>query len=329
MWEILIIILCLGVNAFLAATELAFVAMNKARLRHLIAEGNEHAEKLLSFRENPERILSVLQLGITFVGVVAAAVGGVGSGNWLTPIFMRSLHVSESASLIFAVFLFVIPYTFLSVLLSELLPKSLALRNPKWVLFHAKKWIIILGKIFAPFVFLLEKSTKWCARWFFPWVKYEEMEGEFAFPVGKIVRPYILRLAKIDKSRVVDVMLPWSETDTISKGDSLENVKAIVLKTKHTRLPVLEGKKPIGLLQAKEFLSCAEQNDPNWQDKIFPLIKLTESNNLLDALKKMQASRCHMSIVFKEEEPIGIVTIEDILEEVVGEIYDEDDLAKS
>lgn len=323
MWELVIIVFCLSFNALLSATELAFVSLSKGRLKRLVADGRPGAEEILRLRENPEKALSVLQLGTTFVGVIAAAVGGAGSDQWLSPILNKTF--SPAVSEVLAILLFVVPYTFISVVLSELLPKSLALRNPKWVLFHAKGWLIFMGKILAPVVFLLEKSTKWCVRIFFPWLKTDDGEKELAFTVGKVLRPYMVNLAKIEKQLVADVMVPWENTATLDKGASIEEVKAIVLETKHTRLPVVENGLPFGLLQTKEFMAFFEKKDSNWQGQLKPLIKLLENDNLVYALKLMQGNRCHMSIIYRGDHPIGIVTIEDILEEVVGEIYDEDD----
>ena len=117
MIEFLIILVCIGCNALLAAAELAFVSMNKTQLRHLSSEGKGWAKRVLTLRENPEKTLSVIQLGITFVGIVAAAVGGVGSYEWLTPILEEKLHLSASLSAILAVLIFVIPFTFLSLLM--------------------------------------------------------------------------------------------------------------------------------------------------------------------------------------------------------------------
>lgn len=324
MWEFIVIVICLFTNAVLAATELAFVSISKSRLKKLAREGKKGAADILELRENPEKALSVLQVGITFVGIIAAAVGGVGADEWLTPILMRSWGVSQFLGSMLTILIFVIPYTFINVLFSELLPKSVALRNPKWMLLHTRKWMIFFGTLFAPVVYLLEKSTKWCLRTFFFWIKYDH-EPEESFSVGKMLRPYMVNLANIETKRIKDVMLPWTETVTISSVANTEEVKRIMVDTGHTRLPVLEEGKPIGILHSKEFMTHLEKKDPNWSHLIHPLIKFSPEDSLIEALKILQKSRYQMSLVFSDSKPIGMVTIEDILEEVVGEIYDEDD----
>lgn len=323
MWQVIIILLCLGINALLAGSELAFVSISRAYLRKLSSEGDQRADSVLKLRENPERMLSVIQIGITFVGVIAAAVGGVGFDEWLAPIFMKTFGLSQSVSGMIAIFLFVVPYTFLSVVIGELIPKSLAFHNPKWVIFRTSRWLIILDKIFFPIVFLLEKSTKLAVKIFFPSVKKEDQEEGII--VGRIVRPYAINLAKIESKRVVDAMVPWDQTDKIDQNADLEEVKKRIHETKHTRIPVIKNEMPVGLLYTKEFLSLLEREEIDWHSVLTPLIKVSERDPLIRAFKRMQENRSHMSIVYRDQTPIGMVTIEDIIEEIFGEIYDESD----
>ncbi|NGX47117.1 MAG: Magnesium and cobalt efflux protein CorC [Chlamydiae bacterium] len=326
MWQIIVIIICLGINALIAATEFAFIAIGKPRLKKLAAEGHESAKRVLTLRENPERTLSILQLGITFIGVVAAAVGGVQIGGWLHNWLTQSVGLGKRLSEVLAILLFVVPYTYINVVLSELLPKSLALRNPKWIIFHVDRWLIFLEKILAPIVFILEKSTKLSVKLFFSWVKHEEPNGDEIIAVSKLIRPYMLNLAKIEKRKIRDAMIPWSEVDKISTETSIEEVKKFILRTGHTRIPIVKNGDPAGLLLSKEFTAFYEKNDPNWQVLERPIIKLNDQDTLLHGLRLMQSQRSHLSLVLSATKPIGIVTIEDILEEVVGEIYDEDDI---
>ena len=325
MWQIVVIVICLGLNALLAATELAFVSVSKARLKRLADQGHPVAIRVFKLRENPERTLSVLQLGITFIGVVAAAVGGVLIDEIATP-WLMGFGFGQGLSEVFAILFFVVPYTYINIVLSELLPKSLTLRNPKWVIFHTSRALIVLGKILAPFVYLLEKSTKFLVKIFSFLVKREEGEVEELIAVGTLVRPYMLKLAKIEGKFVKDAMIPWVEVDKLHVTQSIDEVKKIILETGHTRMPIVENGTAIGLLQTKEFMVFSEREDSNWLSLQRPIIKLDERNSLIHALRIMQGEHSHLSLVLKEDQPVGIVTIEDILEEVVGEIYDEDDI---
>jgi len=325
MWQIIVILVCLGLNALIAATEFAFIAVRKPSLKKLAAEGNASAIRVLALRENPERTLSILQLGITFIGTIAAAFGGAEIGGRLTTWLHLHFGFSEVLSQIFAILLFVVPYTYINVVFSELLPKCLALRNPRWIIFHFDRWLIFFDKLLSPVISLLEKSTKLSVKLFFSWVEHEDPNKEDVIAVSKLLRPYMLNLAKIEKRSVSGVMIPWQEVDTIKKKATIEEVKQMILRTGHTRVPIVDDGRPSGLLLSKKFLAFYEKKDSNWQILLQPIIRLDEKDTLVRGLRVMQKARSHMSLVMRGEKPLGIVTIEDILEEVVGEIYDEDD----
>lgn len=328
MWQILVIVVCLVLNALIAASELAFVSLSKSRLRHLAEKGEAGAKRVLELKENPERILSILQLGQTFISIVAAAVGGIQVDSFATPLFTKYLGSGPILGEILSLVIFVFPYTLFSVVVSELLPKSLALRNPKWVIYKTDRWLVFFSKLFAPLVFLLEKSTRWCAKLFHPWVKDEAIEkGEWIL-TGQMMRPYVRRLVSFEEKPLVDLMIPWQEVGWIEKGMTIESVEKVVLTTGHTRLPVVEKGKPIALLHSKEFHLFLKNNDPNWQSIVHPLVCFDKECAIVEALRKLQKAHSHLGVVFSKDEPIGIVTMEDIFEEVVGEIYDEDDFRR-
>jgi putative hemolysin len=131
MIELAVIAACLLLNGILAGVEMAFVTIGRPRLRELARSGNRDAQSILKLRENPERTLSILQIGITLVGAIAAAVGGAGAEELLDPILMQRFAVTEETAEIIGIILVVLPITYLSVVVGELVPKALALRNPQ------------------------------------------------------------------------------------------------------------------------------------------------------------------------------------------------------
>lgn len=163
------------------------------------------------------------------------------------------------------------------------------------------------------------------SKLFHSWTGYAE-EKEEEIPVGKLVRPYMVNLAKLEGTRIHDVMIPWHETDKLDCVDSIEEVKKKVLSMGHTRMPIVEQDKPIGVLLTKQFINYLEQGKTDWKSLMRPVITVHENETLVNALKALQSQHSHMSIVQKNDHPSGIVTIEDILEQVVGQIYDEDDV---
>ena len=129
MSEIIAMFVCIGLNGVLALTEMAFVSVGKNRLRELAREGNRDAQRLVTLRDNPERTLSILQIGITLLGAVAAATGGVSIEEALSPYLESTLGLGESGAEVLGIILIVLPLTYLSVVAGELVPKTLALRN--------------------------------------------------------------------------------------------------------------------------------------------------------------------------------------------------------
>jgi putative hemolysin len=160
MTEIVVVFICLLLNALFAGYEMAFVSVPRSELRGLARAGNKEAKSLLSLRENPERTLSVIQVGITLVGAVAAAVGGSGAGEFIEPYFVKKFDLSEGVAEGLSVALVVIPITYLSVVVGELVPKTLALRNPAKIVLSGAMALFLADRILSPIISLLEWSTK-------------------------------------------------------------------------------------------------------------------------------------------------------------------------
>lgn len=329
MAEILIIALCLILNALFACFEMAFVTVTKPQLRQLSNAGVRAADRILTLRENPERTLSVIQVGITLVGMISAAVGGAGAEETFAPVLEQSFGMSENMAEAAAILIVVLPLTVLNVVLGELVPKTIALRDPVRVSVIGARWITLADRLFSPLVSFLEKATKLFL------LLLPKRKGSLAVDtpaaveidhLSKQTQQYVLNLVGVENRRVKDVMVPWEQVNTIQDSDPLEQVTAAVIRHGHTRLPVCREGKHIGILHTKEFIAMLATATEDWRTMVRPVIEVSESELALSALRKMQSKRSHMSIVVGTDgSPKGVVTLEDVLEEVVGEIYDEDD----
>jgi putative hemolysin len=331
MLEIFIIALCLLSNALLSGAEMAFVTASKPRLRELSRSGNKVANRILLLRENPERTLSVIQVGITLVGAIAAAIGGVSSEELLSPIFEDHLKLSEPVSKVLGIIVVVIPLTFLNVVVGELVPKTLALRNPLQIVLRSARWLVLFERILTPIVNALEWSTKRLLRLLFWKSKPEPANQTNTVELDQLshqTRQYVLNLVGVEKKRIKDVLLPWNQVVAVDIKASSTQIEKVVLASGHTRLPVLEEGRAVGILNTKEFMSLkrSEQaTDTNWITLIRPIVQVQEADSLLKAFRHMQEKRSHLSVAYSKDVIVGIVTMEDILEEVMGDIYDEDD----
>jgi putative hemolysin len=134
-----------------------------------------------------------------------------------------------------------------------------------------------------------------------------------------------LNLVSIEKKRVRDVMLPWAQVDHIYFSQTIQEIEAVALRSGHTRLPVIAEGQVFGIINTKELLALVKSGADKWVQIVRPVSRVQEFDTLLKALRQMQEKRSHLSTVFAGTSLVGIVTMEDILEEVIGEIYDEDD----
>ncbi len=329
MVEILIVLLCLILNAVFSSIEMAFVTIGKPELRKKAKKGDAKARQLLKLRENPERALSVIQIGITLVGAVSAAVGGAGAEENLAPVLERMFGFSENVAEGIAIAVIVIPLTYFSVVLGELVPKTIALRFPTQVLRFGANVLYIGIRFLSPVVTVFELSTRGIVRIVLP-----KNVRQIQEPVPTELdldglsthqRQYILNLAHIERKKVRDVLLPWEQVDCIDKSSSFESVVQKVITNGHTRLPVLDESKLVGILHSKEFLAFAAAGSRDWLTILRPAVEIRPGEELLKVLRTLQQQKRHMAIVIEAGLPVGLITLEDIIEEVIGDIFDEDD----
>jgi putative hemolysin len=326
--ELVIIAACLVLNGLLAAIEMAFVTVGKPGLRQLARSGDKEAQKILFLREAPERTLSVIQIGVTLVASLSAAVGGAGALESISPVIRDRLGLSPGLADAAAVAVVVLPLTYLNVLLGELVPKTLALRHPIKIMLKATRWLIAIEKFLNPVVDALEWSTRRVLALVSPSAQpSENSEGETIelSVLSSQAREYVVNLVNIEHKRVCDVLVPWDQVIYVRHNQSAQEVESIVLHSGHTRLPVVLNGAVIGILNTKEFLSLRASGEESWGTLIRPALRVQESDKLLRAFRAMQEIRSHMSVVYDRSRPTGIVTMEDILEEIIGEVYDEDD----
>lgn len=327
--ELIVVGICLLLNALLAAYEMAFVSVPRSQLRVLSKTGNQHAKQLIHLRENPERTLSIIQIGITLVGAIAAAVGGAGAGETLEPYLIQTFHFSERMAETISLVVVVVPITYLSVVIGELVPKTLALRNPTKVVLSGAKVLFVTDRIFSPIITCLEMSTHAILKIFFPRSKKEVQVDNPTIELNEfspLHQKFMLNMADIEKKQIKDILIPWAQVMVINVLSSVEEVFQTVIQSGHTRLPVQFNDSVAGILHTKEFIALKESGEKEWQRIVRQPLVVKEADSALGTMRLMQEKKTHMAIVTIPSGAVsGIVTLEDIIEEVVGDIFDEDD----
>jgi putative hemolysin len=273
-----------------------------------------------------------MQIGITLLAALAGAVGGAGAEEQLSPLFEK-LGVSESTADTLAIGVVVVPLTYFTVVIGELIPKTLALRHSLTVGLAAAPWLAFFDRVLGPLVTIFEWSTKSLLRVLrLTRGSQSAARGEEAqaatVELGLLSsqhRQYVMNLVDLERKRVKDIYLPWKHVVKADVRLSAREVETILLASGHTRVPVLDEEALVGILNAKEFFALHATGSGQWLSLVRPAVELQDHLPLLAGLRMLQDRRVHMGIVYSHQTRVGIVTLEDILEEVVGEIYDEDD----
>jgi putative hemolysin len=176
---------------------------------------------------------------------------------------------------------------------------------------------------------LLEWSTKKILKVFFKKSKAALPSDQAPIEIDSfspVHQRFMLNMADIEKKRIEDILLPWLQVVSVQKSSSMDEVTQAVVGSGHTRLPVKENGHIAGLLHTKEFIALKESGLSNWQTLIRPALVVQPKDSALGVMRLLQDKRSHMAMVVSPSgQRLGIVTLEDILEEVVGDIFDEDD----
>jgi putative hemolysin len=334
MLDLMIVVVCLALNAFFSAYEMAFVTVSNEEMDELDEFEKEVFDRLRLFKKKPERTLSVIQIGITLVGSIAAAVGGTGAVESLEPFFVQELALSASSAEAISVAVVILPLTYFSVVFGELVPKTIALKYPLKILKLGTGILNLIDKGLSPVVTFLEVSTNFLLKLLNLSGKLEEDEsmGEVV-EIGNLPdyhQRFVKNLVGLKGRQVSKTMIPWEKVDFLNFSDSEEEVHFKTHHTPHSRFPVVDDDVIVGTLLKKELPDIAERKSRPWQGVLRPTIKVFETEKILEAFLRMQEKHTPLAVVInKDEQYVGVITIEDILEEVVGDINDIADNSKT
>jgi putative hemolysin len=337
--ELAIVAALIVLNGLLAMSELAIVSARPARLKTLIAQGVKGSRRALALASDPGRFLSTVQIGITLVGVLAGAYSGATLGRRLSDwLISMGLGVTAAEYLGFGVVVTVI--TYFSLIIGELVPKQVALRDPERVACKVAPAMTWLARVAAPAVWLLTVSGRAVLALFggggasAQRVTEEEIktlvaEAEGAGVLEPQERAMISAVLRLGDRPVRAVMTPRHEVDMIDIGDDAEMIRRRIGASRHTRLPVYDGEVDgvIGVVQAKDLLGkAAEFGVEDIRAVVRPAPIVPDGMDALDVVDLFRESATHIGLVHDEYGNFeGVVTAADILESIVGELPGEGD----
>ncbi|MGD6819128.1 hemolysin family protein [Metabacillus sp. 84] len=344
-----IFVLLIAATAFFVATEFAIVKVRTSRIDQLIEEGKKGAVSAKKVVSHLDEYLSACQLGIT---VTALGLGWIGEPTFevlLHPLF-EYFSIDESMSHIFTIAIAFTLVTFLHVVVGELAPKTVAIQKAEAVALVFAKPIIWFYRIMYPFIWFLNGSARFLVGLFGlkPASEHELAHSEEelrlllseSYKSGEINKnelKYMNNIFEFDERIAKEIMVPRTEIVSIAADDHFDHIMETMIEENYTRYPVTDGDKDniLGFVNVKELLSAKVMNrdqDLKLDPFINPVIRVIESIPIHDLLVKMQKERTHVAILMDEYGGTsGLVTAEDILEEIVGEIrdeFDEDEVAE-
>jgi putative hemolysin len=338
----LIFVLILA-NGFFAASEIAMIATRKSRIDALLEKGVKSAAAVARLKNDPDRLLATVQIGITIVGSLASAIGGAAAIGFVKP-FIENLPLPYVARWgePLAILLVVMPIAYLSLVLGELVPKSLALRYSERIACLVAPVIDFLSRISSFLVKTLTASSN-AVLWIFggkeknegaSFITVEEVksliqEGAAKGIFNETEKELIHSVFEFADTPVKVVMIPRPEIHAIEVNASLAEVAKSFVDSGFSRIPVYEGEldRIIGILYNKDvFKALQEKSDFRIRDHLHPAFFVPSSLPISEMLKQLQRRRLAMALVVNEfGEVEGLATLEDLLEEIVGEIRDEYD----
>ncbi len=339
--EILIVVgLTLLAGIFVAA-EIALVSLRRSRVAQLVDENRRGAARVRRLIADPARFLAVIQIAITFIGFLSSAVAAVALTSGLAELIARVEWLKGSAEAIALVTVTVLVSLF-SIVIGELVPKALALAYPDRTSLLLAGPVDVLGRLLAPVVAVLTGLTRMIVR---PFGADVTKEAQITAEELKLIverggeegvleaeeEQMIHAVIELGESRVHEVMVPRIAIVGLDADVDLETAVDRIIEGGHSRLPVWEGSvdRVLGILYAKDllpFLKKASGERPTVRSLLRPPVFVPESMSIDDLLHEFQRRKVHLAIVGDEYGgTAGLVTIEDLLEEIVGEIQDEYD----
>ena len=335
-----LILLLILLNGFFVAAEIAFVTVRRTRLDELADEGDRRAARALRLLKDPGRFLAVIQVAITFLGALASAVAAVSIVELLATPLSGVSWIGERAGAL-ALLVVTLLVSIVSIVLGELIPKGFALANPDRIALAASGPISLFAKIVSPLVALLVLLTKAISKPFGidPTRTPELSAAEIRLIVEQGSQQGVLEaeeeqmisaVMSLSDSKLHEVMVPRIDIVAIDQEASFDEAVEVVLKEGHSRTPLYRESVDhiVGILYAKDLLRliAAGGPRPRLRDIMRPALFVPESQSVDDLLHELQRRKVHMAVVLDEYGgTAGLVTIEDLLEEIVGEIQDEFD----
>lgn len=322
--DIFFLILLVIINGIFSATEMAFLSLNKYELMKEIKKENKKARKILELLNDSSTFLSVIQITITLSGFLASAFAAENFASELSNIFNIEILTTNVLIILITIIL-----SYFTLVFGELIPKKLGLIYSKQISFMMVNIINIIIFLFKPFIVILRLSVNIFMK-IFKIKSKEELDEDnikdniIDASLEEFEKSLLLKVFSFNDIKVSEVMTQKKDIISININASSEDVLNIIKKYKYTRYPIIKNNEIIGLLNVKDLMIKKIENF-KLDNYIRNITKITSETIIDDAFLLLSSNHEVMACVEKDNKIIGIVTIEDIIEEVIGNVFDEYD----
>ncbi len=323
--RIALIVFCIIMSAYFSATETAFSTLNKIRIKNLAEDGNKKAKLVYNLTEKYDTMLSAVLIGNNIVNILGSSLATL----LFLDIIINSKDLATTVS--------TVVMTLLVLIFGEISPKTIAKRNPEKYAMFAAPLLKGLMIIFTPFTFVFQKWQTLLSKIFksdddkgmteeelISIIEEAEEEGDFDKEESTLIKSAI----EFGDLEVGDIFTPRRDITAVSSDVTKEEIVKVFTESGYSRIPVYNDDidNIIGIIYYKDFYTMAFNTNVPISEIIKPVIYVAKAQKINDLLKELQSKQLHFAVVMDEfGSTAGIVTLEDILEEIVGEIWDEHD----
>lgn len=336
-FSILLLIVLIIINGIFSSSELAFLSLDKVDLNEKVRQKDKKAILISKILKDPSSFLSTIQIGITLAGFLASAFAADCFADYFLSIF-NITFISTSVFRTILVIIITIVLSYFTLVFGELVPKKIAINNPYKIACTFVGLINIVRIIFSPLIKLLTISTNSICKLLNikdnnyslteEDIKKMILLGRSEGIIEEKEKEYILNIFDFNDIEVSKVMTPKRDVVMVNINEDIKDIVLKIKDTRFSRFPVYEENKNniIGVLNVKDFIINRNQNeDIILMDIIKPISKFKDTEKIDDVFRHMQEKNESMCAIYSDKSFVGIVTVEDAVEEIVGNIYDEYD----
>ena len=323
--QVALIVICIILSAYFSATETAFSTFNRIRIKNMAEKGNKRAARVIKLSDNYDKLISTILIGNNIVNILSASLA--------TMLFVELLQSNDLGSTVSTAVM-----TAAVLIFGEISPKSIAKKNPEAFALFSAPVIFFLLCLFAPFTYIFSLWQRLLSKMFksgndkgmteeelISIIEEAEEEGDFNKEESSLIKSAI----EFNDLEIGDILTPRIDITAIPASMELSEITKIFIESGYSRLPVYEDNldNVVGIVYYKDFFTLATEGaNFNLSDILKPVIYVPKTQAIKDLLKELQAKQVHMAIVMDEfGSTAGIVTLEDVIEEIVGDIWDEHD----